>query len=241
MTIKTIFCDMDDTLIANAYSYHIPALNATKMIICDLQEESPHPIDIIARANEIQLTNIQSLGYISKICFPQSYIQVYVELCEKRNRKPNQKIIGAIALTTSKYFLKQYKTFPNVKETLKNITQKKIMVTRGPIEVQNHKIDSTNLRKYFDSIEIVPIKNAKTYLNLLEKYNLIAQETLMVGDSMVNDIAPALEAGLKVIRVDAGYMEWDWEHKLGIIHKNGLSKFYTIKVFPEIVNYLTIL
>lgn len=236
--IKTIFVDLDDTLIANAYSYYVPQLDATKMICSDLEEESPHPIDIISRATEIQIQNIQALGYISKICFPQAYIQVYVELCKKRGREPNQNIISAIGVIASKYLLKQYKVFPNVKETLKNITQQKIMVTRGTSDVQDYKIDNADLRKYFDAIEIVPVKNTETYLQLIEKYGLVAQETLMIGDSIRNDIEPALHAGLRAVQIEPGIIEWDWENKLGALNKNELNSFHIVKSFPEIVSYL---
>ena len=235
--IKNIFIDLDDTLIPNHYTYHVPQLDATRMICIDLEEFAPPPVQIIELATHYQVENIKELGYISKVCFPASFLRVYKELCAKAGREPNHKIEGAIVASATTYILQQYKLFPGVKETLEAITQRKIMVTRGMQDFQEYKVDNVSLRYFFEAIEAVPQKNKETYENLIKKYNLVPEETLMIGDSFRNDIKPALEAGLKAIHIDSGIINWDWEHSLEEeYHKD--YDFPVIKSFSEIVNYL---
>jgi len=235
--IKTIFIDLDDTLIANHYVYYVPQLEAVKMICLDLEELSPPPIQIIEMTTKWQVDNIAELGYISKICFPQSFLAIYRQLCSKINRPPNPNIESAIAVCAMRYILEQYKLFPGVKDTLKSLPQRKIMVTRGVSEVQDFKIDNVELREYFDDIEIVKVKTPQTYTDLIEKYGLVAEETLMVGDSFRNDIKPALEAGLKAVQIEAGIVQWDWEHTLEAMNHKDYD-FPVITTFSEIVNHL---
>lgn len=235
--IKTLLIDLDDTLISNHYVYYKPQLEAVLMICTDLEEFSPPPIQIIEMTTKWQVDNITEVGYISKICFPQSFLVIYRELCSKINRPPNPKVESAIAVCAMNYILQQYKIFPGVKETLEKLPQRKIMVTRGVSEVQDYKIDNVELRGYFDDIEIVNVKTPQTYLDLLTKYNLIAEETVMIGDSFRNDIKPALQAGLKAIQIEAGIVQWDWEHTLETMNHKDYD-FPVIKTFSEIVNHL---
>jgi putative hydrolase of the HAD superfamily len=243
MEIKSCLIDLDDTLIPNAHTYYLPQLDAAKLICIDLMWNAPYPTTIIKMATDIQLANIKELGYISKVCFPLSYVKVYEELCAQSNKEPNHKIKGAIIDAASKFFLQEYCLFDGVLDTLKAITIPKIMVTRGDLDIQNYKIDNTGLRPYFDHIEIVNIKNTETYLDIVLKYGLDQATTVMIGDSYYNDILPALEAGLHAFKVSSALDSVDWEKE----HRNEThedipekfrDKYIKIKNFNEIVNYL---
>lgn len=242
------FClmlDLDDTLIPNAYTYFQPQLNMAGLIIMDLTYHCPPPSVIMNRATEIQVAEIARDGYISKFNFPQSYMTVYQELCEKAGREINKKVEIAIGLCGAKYFCETYTVYPGVVETLKNVIYKyngaltTIIVTRGDTGIQQYKIDSTKLGQYMNHVEILSAKTKQTYLDIIEKYKLTPSKTVMVGDSLRNDIIPALEAGLYAIQINAEDAT-DWEKSLGAISVNPeFSKHYhAIKDFTEITDYL---
>ena len=212
MNNLTSLIDMDDTLIPNAFTYFQPQLEMAGLIVWDLGIHSPPPIQIINRATESQIKMIKEHGYISKHNFPMSYVDTYIELCKEKNREVNKKISSAIAMAGIKYFREEYKLYDGVIETLTKIRTnnwKKIILTRGDIGVQQYKIDNTNIGKFFDHIEIVASKNKQTYLDTIEKYNLIPEQTIMIGDSLRNDIMPALEVGMIVgEKYDSWYDSW---------------------------------
>ena len=232
---------MDDTLIPNAYSYYVPQLDATKIICLDLMWAAPNPVIIINRACEIQIKDIAKKGGISKECFPMSFIEVYKELCEASSLTPNVAVISAIFDSAQRFFLKEYTVFDNVKETLTKIKLKKIIVTRGDFDIQDYKVDSTRLHNFVDAVEIVRLKSAQTYTDLINKFNLIPEETAMVGDSINNDIIPALEAGLYAFHVNKHQDDWETIHVPST--KKKISGKYTRKVisittFSEILPHL---
>jgi len=241
--IKTICFDLDDSLIYNAYAYHLPQLDAARLICIDLMWHSPSPDYLIKRAMEIQLEDIEKSQYVSKQCFPNSWLQVYRESCQKAGRTPNNAILGAILLSTEKYFLPQYHVIEGAKEVLKEIAErdiKKICVTRGDFDIQYYKIQSTLLEGYFDDLEIVPIKTTETYCRILDKYKLLPSETAMVGDSLKNDIIPALNAGFKAFHLieDDSTREWDDPNGLVKIEPLRARNYHPIRTLREVVNYL---
>jgi putative hydrolase of the HAD superfamily len=243
--MNTLLVDLDDTLIPNAYSYFQPQLNMAGIIIMDLGYQSPNPETIIRRATKLQVAEIARVGFIAKHNFPLSYVDVYKQLCEEVGRVPNTNVESAIFMAGIKYFLQNYLVYPGVLDTLYKLkTQTKyplqmIIVTRGDNDVQQYKIDNTELGQYFEHIEIVAAKNKQTYLDIITKYNLQPENTIMVGDSLRNDIIPALEAGLYGVQVSAEDAT-DWEKSLGAISvsEDCKHRFSSIKNFTEIIDYL---
>jgi putative hydrolase of the HAD superfamily len=204
---------------------------------------APSPAVMMKRAIEIQLEDIEKNQCVSKSCFPNSWLQVYRECCEKAGRAPNNAILGAMILTLEKYFLPEYRAYEGAKNVLKEVQErgiKKICVTRGDYDIQYYKIQSTLLEGYFDNIEIVPIKNVDTYCQILDKYKLIPDETAMIGDSLKNDIIPALSVGLKAFHLieDSTLKEWDDPNGLLKVEISHEKNYHPIKSLKEIVDYL---
>lgn len=237
---KTVFCDLDDTLIPNNYAYYLAALDAAKLIVIDLGIEAINPLEIIKMATKIQVEDTKELGYISEQCFPVSYMKTYIEICEKINKPVNSMMRDAIGVAAMNYILKEYKFYPGAEEALKSIQQRRILVTRGNTKVQGYKIQNLNLERYFDDIEIVKIKNKETFKNLLDKYQLNAKETIMIGDNIRNDIYPALMAGLHTIHVKHPHIDTDWEASLGdvMMDEELKSRNRTTNSFVEAVKLL---
>lgn len=242
LMINFVMIDLDDTLIPNAYTYWIPKLDALKIMAVELMWKAPSPAIIMQRALEFQLADIKSKGCISKTCFAESYMQVYKDICAEIGTTPRDAVSSAIFVSCSKYFLEKYSLFGNVKETLTAIKQPKICVTRGDYDIQMYKITNTKLDHYFDSIEIVDLKTEDTYANLIKKYDLKPEETVMIGDSLMNDIKPAMAAGLSGIHVTSyseQIGEWENSHVEDNLTLLKLEPRYTqIKTFAEVLKYL---
>jgi len=92
---------------------------------------------------------------------------------------------------------------PGVLETLPVLTQnfKTIIVTKGNWLDQIAKVHRSKLGHLFHAAEVVPHKYPGCYLGLLSKYNLRAEETVMVGNSPRSDINMAKRAGLRTVYV----------------------------------------
>lgn len=60
----------------------------------------------------------------------------------------------------------------------------------------------------FDGLFVLPHKNKYTWNGVLETSQVDRFSTVVVGDSVKDDINPALEVGLKAIRVNRENTAW---------------------------------
>ena len=103
---------------------------------------------------------------------------------------------------------------PQVTETLQHLSRKHrlLLVTKGALAEQSGKIERSGLRQHFGAAEIVAEKNFATYEALIEKYELVRENTWMIGNSPKSDINPALAVGLNAVFVPHGDT-WILEHE----------------------------
>jgi HAD superfamily hydrolase (TIGR01549 family) len=90
------------------------------------------------------------------------------------------------------------------------------VVTKGDFKVQLRKLQINGLDKYFtkDRQYIISKKTAETYKQVVEDHNLTPSETLVIGDSLKDDIGSGLRAGLDTAWVRAGAnLGWAYENE----------------------------
>jgi putative hydrolase of the HAD superfamily len=73
-------------------------------------------------------------------------------------------------------------------------------------------VERSGLARYFEAVEVVPEKDAKTYSALVDKYGLARDTSWMVGNSPRSDVNPALAAGLNAVFVPHADT-WILEHE----------------------------
>lgn len=84
------------------------------------------------------------------------------------------------------------------------------VITNGPSVLQNHKMDMSGLRGYCDLVLVsgdvgVHKPDPEIFKIAAGRLGLRCDECVYVGDHPINDIQGALDAGMKVIR-----MNWGW-------------------------------
>lgn len=70
-----------------------------------------------------------------------------------------------------------------------------VLITKGDLIHQQAKVDRSNLSQLFQRIEIVSEKTPQAYSRVLGEFGIEANSFVMVGNSLVSDIAPVLELG----------------------------------------------
>jgi putative hydrolase of the HAD superfamily len=85
-----------------------------------------------------------------------------------------------------------------VPETLSYLSSRHRMIvfTKGEPAEQAAKVERSGLQEFFEAIEIVAEKDARTYQNLIDRHHVVKSHAWMVGNSPRSDINPALQAGL---------------------------------------------
>ncbi|MFH1642144.1 MAG: HAD family hydrolase [Nanoarchaeota archaeon] len=89
------------------------------------------------------------------------------------------------------------------------------LLTDGHIKTQNNKINSLDIRKYFDVIVINDITkgvskaNKEVFVKTLSMLKIKSENTLFIGDNPLKDFIGASQAGIISIRINRGSGEYD--------------------------------
>ena len=86
---------------------------------------------------------------------------------------------------------------PGVAETLAALREHYplVLLTKGDLLDQEHKIERSGLAPYFSRIFVVSNKSDREYRRLLHDLSVAPDAFLMVGNSFKSDIRPVLEMG----------------------------------------------
>ena len=90
-----------------------------------------------------------------------------------------------------------------VEETLAELhgRYRLIVITKGDLYHQEHKIEASRLSRFFDAEHVVSEKDAALYRRVFAAEGVAPERAMMVGNSPRSDILPALEAGASAVYI----------------------------------------
>ncbi len=86
-----------------------------------------------------------------------------------------------------------------------------VLITKGDLIHQSHKVETSGLAHHFSDIEIVLEKNAETYDRIFTKMGATASSVCMIGNSVRNDVLPVLSLGGTAVHIPYPLL-WELEH-----------------------------
>ena len=188
--IKVIAFDADDTLWENQ-----PYFDAVEDRFCALLAEYGGDRHVREELLGTEMRNMAELGY-GATAFTLSMIETALRLS---GGKVSAGTIGKVYGLGRSLLRIPATPLDGVTETLERISlsgrYRMIVLTKGNMLDQEHKLERSGLGKYFDHVEIVSDKNENTYSGLLAFFGIRASELLMVGNSFKSDISPVLQIG----------------------------------------------
>ncbi len=220
-----LLIDADDTLWENNIYY--------ERVICKVQSLlrpfGVEPETFRAHLNEKERRHIPLHGY-GTLNFTRSLVEAFVELFPEHDGGVRNKV-EALALGILDHPLELLEGVP---ETLMYLSGRHalFLVTKGDLEEQRRKVDSSGLRSYFTGIEILVEKNEEIYRRLLSKHGWNPGRTWMIGNSPRSDINPALSAGLNAVYIPHPHT-WTFEHEEPVRH----PRLIVLRNFAELRCY----
>ena len=90
---------------------------------------------------------------------------------------------------------------PGIREAVETLAAdyRIVLITKGDLIHQQAKVERSCLSELFQRIEIVSEKNPPAYARVLGEFEISADAFVMVGNSLVSDIAPVLELGGRAV------------------------------------------
>ena len=205
MRRNTLLIDADDTLWENNVFFE-------KLIedFISLVEPSGYSRAYIRHIlNETERKNIRQYGYGVR-SFGRSLEETYLKLADQMAKR---EVLAEIHNRVVELERTPPKILDGVPETLAYLTNRHrlILFTKGEPAEQAAKVERSGLQGFFEAIEIVAEKDAKTYGALVNKHKIVKTQGWMIGNSPRSDINPALAAGLNAVFIPHA-KTWVFEH-----------------------------
>jgi putative hydrolase of the HAD superfamily len=197
--------DADDTLWESEDGFRFNELRFVELI-------SPYTargIDVGAALTAIERKNLSTFGYGVK-SFAISMVEAAITI--SAGSVPVD-VISQLVEMTRDQLEAPVRLLPHVPEVLARVgaATKLVLITKGDLVHQTHKIQTSGLAHHFDHLEIVLEKDVDTYAGLLHRFGVTPDRFLMVGNSIRSDILPVMALGGHGVHVPY-HLLWELEH-----------------------------
>ena len=166
-------------------------------------------IDVAAALTATERKNLSTFGYGVK-SFAISMVEAAINITD--GKIPTAVIAELVEMTRSQLEA-PVKLLAHVPEVLAKIaaSTRLVLITKGDLVHQTHKITTSGLAHHFDHLEIVLEKDPETYAGLLRRFGVAPARFLMVGNSVRSDILPVMALGGHAVHVPY-HLLWELEH-----------------------------
>jgi putative hydrolase of the HAD superfamily len=205
-TRQTLMIDADDTLWENNIYFDRAIAN----FISFLNHRHFTAAQVRQKLCEIEQENVLKLGY-GLSSFTTALVTTFEHLSVEPLTPAIKETIHGFARTIAEQPIELLKHVSPTLEELRT-RHRLLLVTKGNFKEQTGKVERSGLKPYFEAVEVVPEKNAESYLAIVEKYGLERSTTWMVGNSPKSDINPAITAGLNAVFIPHADT-WILEHE----------------------------
>jgi putative hydrolase of the HAD superfamily len=161
-----------------------------------------------ARADELEVANLPYYGY-GVMSFVLSLVEAAIDLTEGAIKAGDIQRI----LDVGKEMLEhEVEFFPHAEEAVTRLAADfpLLLITKGDLRHQEHKVALSGLRSYFREVAVVSNKRPETYASILARHQVPAARFLMVGNSLRSDILPVLSLGGWAVHITR---DLTWAHE----------------------------
>jgi putative hydrolase of the HAD superfamily len=159
---------------------------------------------------EFDLLNVRAMG-MSQERFPLSSREALLEVGRRHGVVVSAELSHAIERASRSVFTMKAPVVPHAPETLQMLAPHfhLVLLTKGDEVVQQRRVNESGLNGWFERVEIVGEKTDAPFSQLVEQFDVAADRSWSIGNSLVSDINPALRVGLNAIWIEAHV----WEHE----------------------------
>ena len=224
-SIRVIAFDADDTLWECEMLFQ-----DAKKFVCELLSEYMQEKELQQKILTDHVAKLDLYGYGVK-----GYILSLVETAlDVSNQQLTQAQLAQLVELGKRMLNYPVTLLPDVKEVLLALKKhyKLIIITKGDLLDQQRKLNLSGLSDFFDIVEVVSEKDEKTYQKVLDKWHILPDEFLMVGNSLKSDILPIIALGGHAMHVPHTIT---WEHEQVDLIDHISPKLYTCKRLRDVL------
>ena len=189
MSLPILGFDADDTLWHNETIFQL-----SHHRFAELLGAHAEPDRLIERLEATERRNLRLYGYGIK-GFTLSMIETALAVSDAALPAG---VVAELLAIGREMLAHPVEPLPGVAETLDALSaagHRMVLITKGDLLDQEQKIARSGLAERFEAIEIVSEKTAATYARIFSRLGAGEGEAVMIGNSVVSDVLPALQAG----------------------------------------------
>lgn len=224
--------DLDDTLVDTSDIYW----RSRTRFVEELAARGYCSEEIVELFEEFEDIHVGTLG-----CAPDRYYRsmfaTYCRMVEKSGHELSAEVLGQIEAHGQMVVKHTPKLLEGAIPLLDWAAAhfELALVTRGDRAVQLRKLSSTGLSKYFNFVEIVPVKGASVFKKVMDELGYAPEQTWVIGDSIKTDINPGTEARARCIRYLYSHHSYQWRQEHG---HAAARPFYKARTLQEVKSIL---
>lgn len=200
INVETILFDLDNTLVKCIIYYNFIRANLIKQFSILSGKPKTEIEDLLS---SLESERIKLKDGFSRNAFLDSVNRVRVELGLNCDKSFN------LIKFAGKVYDAPYTKYPDIDEALiklKNMGISMYVVTKGGFYDQSRKV--AILPKVFDGLFVVPHKTVGVWEGVVKTIGADPKTTLVIGDSIKDDINAAISAGLNALHINRCYTNW---------------------------------
>ena len=177
--------DADDTLWESEDGFRTNELRFDEL----LSPFAPTGVDVKAALTATERKNLSTFGYGVK-SFAISMVEAAITIS---GGTVTTAVIAELIEMARTQLEEPVRLLPHVPEVLAKVgaAYRLILITKGDLVHQTHKIETSGIAHHFEELEIVLEKDSDTYAKLLRRLKIEPDRFLMVGNSGRSDRHPS--------------------------------------------------
>lgn len=187
--------DADDTLWHSEDGFH-----GVERLFAELVgPHAPEGVDVASALIATERKNLSAFGYGVK-SFTLSMVEAAVTVTG--GAVPSS-VVARLVDAGRDLLLAPVRLLDGVPEVLEAAGREHrlVLVTKGDLIHQNHKVTTSGIAHHFEQVEIVLEKDPDTYQRIIDRLGVRPERFCMVGNSVRSDVLPVLAVGGHAVHV----------------------------------------
>lgn len=193
-SLLTVAFDADDTLWHNE-----DAFEAAEHHFNDIMAPWADADEAQRVLLDFERSRVGLYGYgVKSFC-----LSMIAAACEISNNEVPVAVLRTIIDTADELLAMPTKLIDGAHQAIQEVSEKwpTMIITKGDLHHQLRRIEVADVAKYCFDVEVVAEKDAATYSRVLQRHRIEPENLVMIGNSVVSDVAPLLEIGARAVHI----------------------------------------
>lgn len=228
----TVAFDADDTLWHNENAFAAAEDRFSEIVAPWVDADEAQRVLV-----DFERDHVGLYGYgVKSFCLSQ-----IAAACELSNNEVPASVLRSIVATADELLSMPTVLIDGAIEALERVSQKRptMIITKGDLHHQMRRIAEAGVAKYCFDVEVVADKDAVTYRRILQRHRIEPENLIMVGNSIVSDVAPLLDIGARAVHIP---YEVTWALETATADPAPSDRWFrleSISALPELIDSLT--